>query len=142
MSGALLLPVSLASISESLYEERRGRAIGTWSAFTAITAGIGPVIGGWLIEQISWRAVFFINVPLAVVVLAIAFLRVPESRDNAESKSLDWLGSGLVTLALGALVYGLIESSRLGFDHLLVISTLVVGVLALTIFLPVESDAR
>ena len=142
VSGALLLPGSLAIISESFDEERRGRAIGTWSAFTAITAGIGPVIGGWLIEQISWRAVFFINVPLAVVVLAISFLRVPESRDNAESKSLDWLGSGLGTLGLGALVYGLIESSRLGFGHPLVISTLVVGGLALTIFLLVEANAR
>ena len=142
VSGALLLPGSLAIISESFDEERRGRAIGTWSAFTAITAGIGPVIGGWLIEQISWRAVFFINVPLAVVVLAISFLRVPESRDNAESKSLDWLGAGLGTLGLGALVYGLIESSRLGFGHPLVISTLVVGVLALTIFLLFEANAR
>ena len=74
VSGALLLPGSLAIISESFDEERRGQAIGTWSAFTAITAGIGPVIGGWLIEHISWRAVFFINVPLALVVLAISFV--------------------------------------------------------------------
>ena len=72
VSGALLLPGSLAIISASFGEERRGQAIGTWSAFTAITAGIGPVIGGWLIEHLSWRAVFFINVPLALVVLAIS----------------------------------------------------------------------
>lgn len=142
MSGALLLPGSLAIISESFDEERRGQAIGTWSAFTAITAGIGPVIGGWLIEQISWRAVFFINVPLAVVVLAISVLRVPESRDDAEGKSLDWLGSGLGTLGLGTLVYGLVESSRLGFGHPLVIITLVVGVLSLAIFLLVEARVR
>ncbi len=142
VGGALLLPGSLAIISESFDEERRGQAIGTWSAFTAITAGIGPVMGGWLIEHISWRAVFFINVPLALVVLAISFLRVPESRDGGESKSLDWLGSGLGTLALGTLVYGLIESSRFGFGHPLVISTLVVGVLSLAIFLLVEAHAR
>src|SRR5262247_3992756 len=114
VSGALLLPGSLAIISASFDEERRGPAIGTWSAFTAITAGIGPVIGGWLIEHISWRSVFFINVPLALVVLGISLLRVPESRDDGESKSLDWLGAGLGTLGLGALVYGLIESSHLG----------------------------
>ena len=142
MSGALLLPGSLAIISASFGEERRGQAIGTWSAFTAITAGIGPVIGGWLIEHLSWRAVFFINVPLAVVVLAISVLRVPESRDNGEGKSLDWLGSGLGTLGLGTLVYGLIESSRLGFGHPLVTSTLVVGVLSLAIFLLIEAHAR
>src|SRR5437588_1972535 len=112
LGAALLVPGSLAIISSSFSEKERGRAIGTWSAFTAITAGIGPVIGGWLIEHLSWRAVFFINVPLALVVLAISFLRVPESRDDGESKSLDWLGSGLGTLGLGTLVYGLIESSR------------------------------
>ena len=142
VSGSLLLPGSLAIISESFDEERRGQAIGTWSAFTAITAGIGPVIGGWLIEHISWRAVFFINVPLALVVLAISFLRVPESRDDGESKSLDWLGSGLGTLGLGTLVYGLIESSRFGFGHPLVIITLVVSALSLAIFLLVEAHAR
>jgi EmrB/QacA subfamily drug resistance transporter len=142
VSGALLLPGSLAILSASFGEERRGRAIGTWSAFTAITAGIGPVIGGWLIEHISWRAVFFINVPLALVVLAISLLRVPESRDDGESKRLDWLGSGLGTLGLGTLVYGLIESSRFGFGQPLVISSLVVGALSLAIFLLIERHAR
>src|SRR6266566_3932401 len=142
LGASLLVPGSLAIISSSFPESERGRAIGTWSGFSAITAAIGPVIGGWLIEHLSWRAVFFINVPLALVVLAISFLRVPESRDDGESKSLDWLGSGLGTLGLGTLVYGLIESSRLGFGHPLVISTLVVGALSLTIFLLVEAHAR
>ena len=142
LGGALLLPGSLAIISASFSEEKRGLAIGTWSAFTAITAGIGPVMGGWLIEQISWRAVFFINVPLSLVVLAISLLRVPESRDEDENKSLDWRGAGLTTLGLGMLVYGLIESSRLGFGHPLVIGTLVVGALSLAIFLLVEAHVR
>ena len=80
--GALLVPGSLAIISASFDEARRGRAIGTWSGFTAITAGIGPVMGGWLVEHVSWRAIFFINLPLALAVLGIALLRVPESRDD------------------------------------------------------------
>jgi EmrB/QacA subfamily drug resistance transporter len=142
VGGALLVPGSLAIISASFDEERRGQAIGTWSAFTAITAGIGPVIGGWLVEHISWRAIFFINVPLALAVLAIAILRVPESRENGESKSLDWWGAGLATLGLGTLVYGLIESSRFGFDHPLVIGTLVAGALSLAVFLLTEARAR
>ena len=142
IGGALLVPGSLAIISASFDEERRGQAIGTWSAFTAITAGIGPVMGGWLVEHISWRAIFFINVPLALAVLAIAILRVPESQENGESKSLDWLGAGLGTVGLGTLVYGLIESSRFGFDHPLVIGTLAVGAISLTIFLLVEARAR
>src|SRR5438309_3481035 len=81
VAGALLVPGSLAIISASFDESRRGQAIGTWSGFTAITAGVGPVMGGWLIEHASWRAVFFINLPLALIVLLISLLHVPESRD-------------------------------------------------------------
>jgi MFS family permease len=136
------VPGSLAIISASFDEARRGQAIGTWSAFTAITAGIGPVMGGWLVEHISWRAIFFINVPLALAVLAIAILRVPESRENGESKGLDWLGAGLATLGLGTLAYGLIESSRFGFDHPLVLTTLVAGALSLALFLLTEAHTR
>ena len=121
VAGALLVPGSLAIISASFDEERRGQAIGTWSGFTAITAAIGPVLGGWLIEHASWRAVFFINVPLALIVLVIALLHVPESRDDDAATTLDWPGAALATLGLGALVYGLIESSSLGFGHPLVL---------------------
>jgi EmrB/QacA subfamily drug resistance transporter len=117
IGAALLVPGSLAIISASFHAEQRGRAIGTWSGFTAITAAIGPVIGGWLIEKISWRAVFFINLPLALLVLLISFRHLPESRDEKENKRLDWVGAGLTVIGLGSLVYGLIESSRLGFGH-------------------------
>src|SRR6266550_2695268 len=80
VGGALLVPGSLAIISASFSEQERGRAIGTWSGFTAITAAIGPVLGGWLIEHASWRWIFYLNLPLAVVVLVISYWRVPESR--------------------------------------------------------------
>src|SRR5205814_1606225 len=70
--AALLVPGSLAIISNSFSENERGRAIGTWSGFSAITTGAGPVLGGWLIEHVSWRAVFFINLPLALVVVLIS----------------------------------------------------------------------
>ena len=138
VAGALLVPGSLAIISASFDEERRGQAIGTWSGFTAITAGVGPVIGGWLIEHVSWRVVFFINVPLALIVLLISLLHVPESRDDDASTTLDWSGAALATLGLGTLVYGLIESSRLGFGHPLVLATLIGGALSLAVFLLVE----
>ena len=72
LGAALLVPGSLAIISASFHERERGQAIGTWSAFTAITAAVGPVLGGWLIEHISWRAIFFINLPLALLVLMIS----------------------------------------------------------------------
>ena len=140
--GALLVPGSLAIISASFREEDRGRAIGTWSGFTAITAAIGPVIGGWLIEHISWRAVFFINLPIAMVVLLISIYHVPESRDEDENARIDWFGAVLATIGLGSLVYGLIESSRLGFRHPAVVIALGGGSFFLIVFLVVEARTR
>src|SRR6266513_1795940 len=140
--GALLVPGSLAIISASFREEDRGRAIGTWSGFTAITAAIGPVMGGWLIEQVSWRAVFFINVPLAAIVLVISALRVPESRDESQKERPDWAGAALTTIGLGSLVYGLIESSRLSVGHPAVLAALIGGSFFLIMFLLVETRVR
>ena len=142
IGAALLVPGSLAIISASFRDEDRGRAIGTWSGFTAITAAIGPVIGGWLIEHISWRMVFFINLPLAIIVLLISFYRVPESRDEKDNERLDWLGALVATIGLGSLVYGLIESSRLGFGHVAVLTALIGGAALLLAFLFVEARAR
>lgn len=139
IGGALLVPGSLAIISACFGEKERGRAIGTWSGFTAITAGIGPVLGGWLIEHVSWRAIFFINLPLAVIVLALVFRHVPESRDENKRRSLDWMGAALATISLGLVVYGLIESSRLGFKHPLILASLFGGVLSSILFIILEA---
>src|SRR3954451_16857959 len=84
--AALLVPGSLAIISNSFYEQERGRAIGIWSGFSAITTGIGPVLGGWLIEHVSWRAVFFINVPLALLVILISLRHVGENTERENSR--------------------------------------------------------
>src|SRR5437762_3862311 len=139
--GALLVPGSLAIISASFREEDRGRAIGTWSGFTAITAAIGPVIGGWLIEQLSWRAVFFINLPLAIIVVVICYWRVPESSGNEKGR-LDWLGAIVIALGLGALVWGLIESTRLGFAHPAIVAALVAGLVLIVTFVFLERQSR
>ena len=136
--AALLVPGSLAIISNSFSEQERGRAIGVWSGFSAITAGIGPVLGGWLIEHVSWRAVFFINLPLALVVILISLRHVAENSDR-ESSRVDWLGAILAALGLGALVYGLIESSQVGFNDRSVIMALAAGIVVLILFLFVES---
>ncbi len=90
VGAALLVPGSLALISANFAKERRGRAIGTWSGFTAIAAGIGPVLGGWLVDKFSWRWIFFINIPMSLAVLLIAWRRVPESRDEQTKGRLDW----------------------------------------------------
>lgn len=140
--GALLTPNSLALISASFSVEQRGRAIGTWSGFTAITAAVGPLLGGWLIENASWRWIFFVNVPLALVVLGIVWARVPESRSEDEpSGGLDWAGAGLATLGLGALVYGLIEAGTRGLGHPQVLGVTAAGVAALAAFVWVEARA-
>jgi EmrB/QacA subfamily drug resistance transporter len=136
--AALLVPGSLAIISNSFPEQERGRAIGLWSGFSAITTGVGPILGGWLIEHISWRAVFFINLPLALVVILISLRHVAENTDR-ESSRVDWFGAILAALGLAALVYGLIESAQVGFNDRSVIMALAAGVVVLILFFFVES---
>jgi EmrB/QacA subfamily drug resistance transporter len=141
VGGALLIPNSLAIIGASFDEERRGKAIGTWAGFTGLTMVLGPVLGGYLAENFSWRGVFFINVPLAVAVLAITALRVPESRD-AEARGLDVPGAALAAVGLGGIVFGLLESSRAGLGDTVVAGSLVVGVVSLVAFVLVEGRVR
>lgn len=138
VGAALLVPGSLALISANFSQQRRGQAIGTWSGFTAIAAGIGPVLGGWLIENFSWRWIFFINIPLCVAVLLIAWRRVPESRDEQAKGRVDWLGATLATIGLGGIVFGLIESSARGLTAPLVIASFTIGVAALAGFVFAE----
>lgn len=139
VGAALLVPGSLAIISASFPEEERGRAIGTWSGFTAISAGVGPLLGGWLIEHVSWRWIFFINLPLAVLVLAITWWRVPESRDESAGERVDVAGALTATLGLGGVVYGLIESTTRGFTDPRVLLSLLTGSLLLLLFLIIEN---
>jgi EmrB/QacA subfamily drug resistance transporter len=137
VGGALLVPNSLAIIGASFEEERRGKAIGTWAGFTAITMVLGPVLGGYLVENVSWRAVFFINIPLAFAVLAITLSRVPESRDEGAGR-LDLPGATLAAAGLGGVVFGLLESSRVGLGAPWVVASLILGVTALLAFVVVE----
>jgi EmrB/QacA subfamily drug resistance transporter len=141
VGGALLIPNSLAIIGASFDEERRGKAIGTWAGFTGLTMVLGPVLGGYLAEDFSWRGVFFINVPLAVAVLAITALHVPESRD-AEARGLDVPGAALAAVGLGGIVFGLLESSRSGLGDPVVVGALITGAGALVAFVLVEGRVR
>ena len=140
-AAAFLVPGSLAIISSSFDEQSRGKAIGTWAGFTTTTTALGPILGGWLIEHASWHWVFFINVPLAAIVLVISVLYMPESRSSA-AETVDWLGAALVTAGLAALVYGFLESAILGWRNPRVIGTLVFGFVALALFILVEKTER
>jgi len=138
IGAALLVPGSLAIISACFDEEARGKAIGTWSGFTAITTALGPLLGGWLIQYASWRWAFLLNVPLGVVVVGISVRHVPESR-GSQVKQFDWLGALLATLALAGIVTGFLESARLGWTNPLVLANSLGGLLSLAIFLAVEA---
>ena len=133
VGAALLIPNSLALISTSFPPEERGRAIGTWSGFSAITTAIGPVAGGWLVQHASWRWVFFVNVPIALVVIALVIWRIPESDSKQTGAPLDWSGSLLATLGLGGITFAFVESS--------VVAGLL-GLVALAFFISVEARSK
>src|SRR5580704_13949190 len=138
--AAFLVPGSLSIISASFPESRRGRAIGTWSGFTAITAAAGPVVGGWFIENASWRWAFFMNVPLALAVIVLSVWRFPESKAEAESH-VDWIGALLVTAGLTGVTYGFVESASQGWTKAPVWSASVLGVACLIAFAYFEAHA-
>lgn len=141
VGGALLAPASLAIISATFDEDERGKAFGTWSAVSAIAMALGPVFGGWLIEHVSWRWIFYINLPIGVIVLAILAWRVPESSDP-NAIGLDVPGAVLAVAGLGGLTFGLIETARLGFGSAIVLGSLIGGALALAGFVFQEGRAR
>jgi EmrB/QacA subfamily drug resistance transporter len=138
IGGALLVPGSLSIISASFAEAQRGKAIGTWSGYSAITAGLGPVLAGYLIDHLSWRYAFLINLPIGAAVLALTYWRVPETRDPTSAARVDWMGGVLASVGLGGVVYGLIESSSKGWGHPAVIGALILGIAALAAFVLVE----
>jgi len=142
IGGAMMIPGSLAILTVFFDESERGKAIGTWSAFSAITTAIGPVLGGWLIEEVSWRWIFFINVPIAIVVLGILFLRVPESKGELAKCKIDYWGAVLATVGLGGIIYGFIESAALGFANPIVLGSMLAGALALIGFVIVENKVE
>ncbi|HJZ75740.1 MAG TPA: MFS transporter [Vicinamibacterales bacterium] len=138
IGAAFLMPGSLAIISATFDDADRGRAIGTWSAFSSITAAIGPVLGGWLIEHVSWRAVFFLNVPLAATVVALSARFMAESRDASRTAQIDWAGAALAVLGLGGIVFFLLEWPNPDSSGPLVFASLLVGVTSLVALIVVE----
>jgi MFS family permease len=109
VGAALLTPGSLAIIEASFRPSDRGRAIGAWSGLSGVATAIGPFLGGWLVQAVSWRLIFFINLPVAAAVVAVAWRHVPESHDPDATGRVDLPGGALVTLGLIGLTYGLIE---------------------------------
>jgi len=142
IGGALLTPGSLAILQASFRPEDRARAIGAWSGLAGIAGATGPFVGGWLIGVTSWRWIFLINVPIALVVVVIARRRVPESSDPAASHHIDIAGAGLAAVGLAALTYGLIAWPTKGFSSPEVWGSLAAGIVAIAGFLAWETRTR
>ncbi len=142
VGGALLVPESLAIIAAVFRPSDRGSAIGAWSGLAAVATAGGPFLGGWLVDAGSWRLVFLINVPIAVVTVVLAIRHVPESRDPNAGRRLDVLGAGAVTLGLAGVVYALIEGPVRGMGSPAVAAAGTIGLLLLIAFPFIESRVR
>ena len=139
VGGALLTPGSLAILQASFTPDDRPRAIGAWSGLGGVATAIGPFLGGYLISAVSWRLVFYINLPLAAAVIAISLRHVPESRAPGPRKPIDVMGAITISLALAGITYGLIEASESGWTSPPVLTSLLAGVVLFVAFLRVEA---
>ncbi len=137
IAGALLIPGSLAIVSASFAPDQRGRAIGWWSGLGGIAMAVGPFLGGALIDSVSWRAVFLLNLPIAAVTWVITRRHVPETRDSTVRGKVDLGGAVLLALGLGGIVFALIEGPDRGWGTRSVVA-LSVGIVAIATFLVVE----
>jgi EmrB/QacA subfamily drug resistance transporter len=138
IGGALLTPASLAILQASFRPEDRARAIGAWSGLGGVAGALGPLVGGYLLAVASWRWVFFINLPLAAVVLIVTARHVPESRDPGSTGRVDLPGATLAVAFLAGLTYGLIEAPSRGWSSPAVLASLAVAAVTAPVFLLVE----
>jgi EmrB/QacA subfamily drug resistance transporter len=141
IGGAMLVPGSLAIISATFSKKERGKAIGTWAGFAALTGMLGPVLGGTLVDTLSWRAVFVINLPIALATIAVTLRHVPESRIAAKDAAIDWQGGLLATLGLAGIAYGISAASEMRWSDPAVFAPLLAGIAVLIIFAWFEARA-
>ena len=141
VSAALLVPGSLAIVSASFHPDDRGRAIGAWSGLAGVSTAIGPFLGGWLIDAVSWRLIFLINLPIVAVALWVSARHVPESRDETAEGGADIVGGALLALGLAGVVFALIEGPSRGWTTVTV-GIGVLGVASLVAYIVVELRTR
>jgi EmrB/QacA subfamily drug resistance transporter len=142
IGGALMMPATLSIITDAFPAEERGKAIGTWAGISGLALSFGPLAGGFLTEDVSWRAIFYINLPIAVLALIGALVAVRESRDEKAERTVDYIGVVLLTVALTSIVLALIEGNDWGWGSAKVIGLLIIGVVTTAVFLVVERRAR
>ena len=142
VGGALLTPGSLAMIEATFQKDDRSRAIGAWTGLTGVAAAVGPLLGGYLVQAVSWRAIFLINLPLGLFVIVMASYHVPETRDaSVAGNAIDWKGAVLTGLGLGGTTYALIEGPTVGISGL-ILAIGIGGAVALVLFFVVEARSE
>jgi EmrB/QacA subfamily drug resistance transporter len=142
IGAAFMMPGTLSIISNTFPPHERGKAIGTWAGVSAIALAVGPLLGGWLTEDVSWRAIFFINLPVAVGAVVVTLFAAHESRDETVGRTVDIAGIVGITVSLTALVFALVEGNQWGWGSPGIISLLVLSVVAMIAFVAVEKRAK
>ena len=138
IGAAFMMPATLSIITQAFPPNQRGMAIGTWAGVSALALAIGPVVGGFLTEQVSWRAIFFINPPIAIVAVAVTLFATRESRDETVGKAVDYAGIAAITVGLTALVLALVEGNAWHWGSARVISLFAISLIGLGSFVPIE----
>jgi EmrB/QacA subfamily drug resistance transporter len=138
VGSALMMPATLSIITNAFPPEERGKAIGTWAGVSAMALAIGPVVGGFLVESVSWQSIFFLNVPVAVGAVVISLFAVRESRDETVARSVDIPGVATLTIGLAALVLALVEGNEWGWGSARELAMFAVAAVGLTAFALVE----
>ena len=138
VGSALMMPATLSIITNAFPPEERGKAIGTWAGVSAMALAIGPVVGGFLVESVSWQSIFFLNVPVAVGAVVISLFAVRESRDETVARSVDIPGVATLTVGLAALVLALVEGNEWGWGSPRELAMFAVAAVGLTAFALVE----
>ncbi len=140
--AAFMMPGTLSIITDAFPAHERGKAIGTWAGVSALALAIGPVLGGFLTEYVSWRAIFYINLPVGILAVLAALFIVRESRDTTVGRRVDLLGVGVLTVSLSALVLALIEGNAWGWGSPAVFGLIAASVLLMVVFVAVENRVK
>ena len=138
VGAALMMPGTLSIISHAFPPRERGKAIGIWAGVSAIALAIGPLVGGWLTEDVSWRAIFFLNVPVAVAAIAVTLFAAEESRDETVGRTVDYPGIATLTVSLTSLVLALVEGNAWGWGSARILGLLALAIVSLAAFVAIE----
>src|SRR6185503_21057204 len=128
VGAAFMMPATLSIITNAFPPEMRGKAIGTWAGVSGLALAIGPVVGGFLTEHVSWRAIFFLNVPVAAAAVIVTLAAARESRDQTVARTVDYAGIATISIGIGSLVLALVEGNRWGWGSPAIIALLLVSV--------------